>query len=252
MRQDDGIDRVAPTRRPEGKNAGTQRWRNLLFMHWEVPAEVLRPLIPASLALDHFEGRHFVGVVPFVMQAVRPSFLPGVMALDFLETNVRTYVHVDGRDPGVYFFSLEAASRLAVWAARATFGLPYYHATMRRTEQPDGVVEYETRRSGGTHPVHRVRYRPGPALSPQPQPGSLEHFLLERYLLFVERDGTLLSGQVNHVPYPAHQAEVLEVHDELVAAGGLPPVQGPPVLMHYSPGVDVEVFALRPVAARSG
>jgi uncharacterized protein YqjF (DUF2071 family) len=234
------IDRIAPTRRPDGKNAGTQRWRRLLFLHWPVPVAALRPLVPASLELDLHDGVAYVGVVPFAMEGVRPAWLPNALAMDFLETNVRVYVHRDGA-PGVYFFSLEAASRLAVAAARATFGLPYHFARMRLDER-DGAVEYETRRASGTQPRLFARYRIGEPLGAS-TPGTLEHFLLERYYLFVERSGVLYRAQVHHAPYPAQRATVLTVEDQLVAAAGLPAVAAPPAFAHYSTGVDVEVFS---------
>jgi uncharacterized protein YqjF (DUF2071 family) len=235
------IDRIAPTRRPEGKAAGYQSWRALAFLHWAVPQEAVRPLVPPQLALDLFEGTAYVGVVPFLMRDVRPRWWPRALAFNFLETNLRTYVVCNNR-PGVYFFSLEAESRLAVWRARATFGLPYYHARMRMT-QAGSEVDYFTRR-GGSGPSHKVRYQIGEALGPS-QPGTPEHFLLERYLLFVTRGEQVLVGQVHHQPYPAHRARVVEVHDELIAAAGLPAVRTPPAFAHYSPGVDVEIFALK-------
>jgi uncharacterized protein YqjF (DUF2071 family) len=131
-----------------------------------------------------------------------------------------------------------------VLAARATFGLPYHHARMRLDER-DGVVEYETRRGGGGARLF-VRYRPAPTVAPS-EPGTLQEFLVERYHLFVERRGRLERGQVFHPPYPIAGAEVLAVEDALVAAAGLPAVSGAPATIHYSPGVDVEVFGLRAV-----
>jgi uncharacterized protein YqjF (DUF2071 family) len=237
-----GIDRGHPAR-PEGRNDGEQQWRRLLFLHWTVPAAAVRALIPSGLELDLFDGDAFVGLVPFEMLGVRPRWLPRVAGLDFLETNVRTYVHRRGL-PGVYFFSLEAASRLAVLAARATFGLPYHHAAMRLDER-DGTVEYESRRRGGRRPRLLVRYRPGlaPARSAD---GTLQHFLVESYHLFVERRGALLRGRVSHPPYDVAGAELVALEDELVAAAGLPPVTAPPVHVCYAPGVDVEVFGLEP------
>jgi uncharacterized protein YqjF (DUF2071 family) len=209
-------------------------------MHWAVPVDVMRAAVPQSYELDLHEGNAYVGVVPFAMEGVRPRIVPALGALDFLETNVRTYVLRNG-EPGVYFFSLEAASRLAVAAARAAFALPYHHARMR-VQESAGVVHYATIRSSN-RARHEVRYRVGESLGAS-SPGTLEHFLLERYLLFTERGGATLQGHVHHVPYPAHRAEVLDVRDELVAAAGLPAVAGPPLHAHYSPGVDVEVFAL--------
>jgi uncharacterized protein YqjF (DUF2071 family) len=201
---------------------------------------VLRAAVPACFDLDLHEGVAYVGVVPFAMEGVRPRLVPEFAALDFLETNVRTYVLRRG-EPGVYFFSLEAASRLAVASARAVFSLPYHHARMELRERDD-VTSYRTQRaSSGAR--HEVRYRVGEFLGPS-RPGTLEHFLLERYLLFTMRRGTPYRAQVHHAPYPAHRAEILDVHDELVGAALLPPAVGLPAHAHYAPGVDVEVFAL--------
>jgi uncharacterized protein YqjF (DUF2071 family) len=235
------LDRVAPTRRPPGRAAGHQQWRKLLFLHWAVPVDAVRACVPRTVALDLWEGQALVGVVPFEMRRIRPSWLPGPLGLDFLETNVRTYVHVGG-EPGVHFFSLEASSRLAVAVARATFGLPYHHAQMTLRDDPGGEVTYRSRRRGTAGPRLEVRCRPGAPLPPS-APGTLQHFLIERYLLFVERSGLLHRAQVHHAPYPVHQVDVRSVEDELVAAAGLPTVNGPPLHAHWSPGVDVEVFA---------
>ncbi|MCA9574998.1 MAG: DUF2071 domain-containing protein [Sandaracinaceae bacterium] len=244
------MDRLAPSIRPPGRNAGTQRWRDLLFLHWEVDPSVLRPLVPTALELDLFEGRAFVGVVPFLMRGIRPSWWPGP-AFDFYETNLRTYVQRAGDDPGVYFFSLEASSWLAVQAARKGWGLPYHHARMTGADNegrvvPGAELTYESTRHAGAV-TFQARCRVGQPLS-APALGTLEHFLLERYYLYNVRGGRLHRGQVHHVPYPAHSAEALSVRDELIGAAGLPPVgTRPPDHVHYSPGVDVEVFAVRPV-----
>lgn len=238
------ISRISPSRRPEGRANGWQRWRKLLFVHWSVPVSAVRPLVPASLDLDLFEGRLYVGVVPFVMEDVRPSWLPPFAAMDFLETNLRTYVVHDGA-PGVFFLSLEAASALACAAARVTFGLPYYWARMRR-EESHGVVEYETERRIGGPAKSTFRYRVGDAL-PASEPGTLQHFLIERYYLFVERGGAVHRGQVHHITYPVRRAELLDCSDGLMQRAGLPRPSGPPELVHYSDGVDVEVFGLRRV-----
>ena len=238
------IDRVAPTRRTEGRPVGHQRWRALLFLHWPVPVDVLRPLVPPGLQIDTFEGVAYVGLVPFAMRRVRPWWSPERVAFDFLETNVRTYVHVEGQAPGVYFFSLDASSRVAVAVARRQFGLPYYYARMRLTRAGD-ILTYAGRRLGGRGPRSFVRAVPGEHLGPS-RSGTLEHFLLERYILHVEgRDG-LMQGRVHHTPYPVRRARVLELGDELIAATGLPRPTLPPPLVHYAAGVDVEIFPLRP------
>ena len=212
-------------------------------MHWPVPIEVLRPLVPASLELDVYDGVAYVGVVPFAMQGVRPRWWPASCAFNFLETNVRTYVY-RGDQPGVYFLSLEAASGLAAWAARQFWGLPYYHAKMS-VERTGDEVCYQTVRHGSRVSL-KVRYRIGEPLETS-QPDTLEFFFLERYLLFVERNGTTYAGQVHHTPYPAQRAEVLEVNDGLLPAAGLDCCDGTPAFAHYSSGVNVQVFELQPV-----
>ncbi|GAA5506100.1 DUF2071 domain-containing protein [Novipirellula caenicola] len=237
------VDRIAPTRRPAGRSDGTQSWQSLLFMHWRVPVETLSRAIPASLELDTFDGTAYLGIVPFQMRDVRPRWLPRSMAFNFLETNVRTYVVHRGR-PGVFFFSLDASSRLAVMAARLGWSLPYYYARMRH-HIDSGTIRYESSRASGVK--HEVSFRFGndEAVS---QPGTLEHFLFERYLLFVERRGKVHVGQVHHDPYRVRSAEIDSVRDDLARAARVVLPEGMPDLAHYCDGVDVEVFGIQPAA----
>lgn len=209
----------------------------------------MRPLVPVRLAIDTFEGEAFVGIVPFTMHGVRPRWAPPVPWLSkFHETNVRTYVHHDGRDPGVWFFSLDAANRIACWIARTFWHLPYHHARMSLEVGADGAVRYEShRRAAGAR--FRGTCRPTGEVHAA-VPGSLEHFLAERYFLYAQhRDGTLRCGQVHHAPYPLQPATLEDAWDEsLLAAAGIarPPGQAP--LVHYATGVDVAVFGLRGLA----
>jgi uncharacterized protein YqjF (DUF2071 family) len=235
------IDRIGPTVRPSRTVRGFQKWRSLLFMHWPVSVEKLRSIVPASLELDLYDGIAYVGVVPFVMEGVRPRWWPASMTFNFLETNVRTYVYHNGQ-PGVFFISLEAASGLAVWAARQFWGLPYYRADMSLKREGEEVRYRSVRRGSGVR--HLVRYRLGKMLGPS-RPDTLEFFFLERYLLFLERRNTTFVGQVHHSPYPVQQVEVLEIEDQLAASAGLFECEGMPEFSHYASGVDVEVFQLR-------
>ena len=224
--------------RPEGKPSGYQNWRELLFVHWTFEPAALRALVPPELELDLWEGRAYAGIVPFAMEAVRPALLPRVFAMDFLETNVRTYVTCRG-EPGVFFFSLEAASLLAVKAARWGWGLPYHHAEMSSVRDGDTIAYATTRHSDGA--AFAARYTIGEHLGAS-EPGTLEHFLLERYLLFTVRRDRVSRGQVAHVPYPAQRVTLHECTDSLLAAAGLASPDRPPELAHYAAGVDVEVF----------
>ena len=212
----------------------------------------MQRLLPQGLNLYTFEGRAYVGLVPFTMTGVRPIWVPPVPGLsNFHECNVRTYVHVEGRDPGVWFFSLDAANPIAVRIARATWKLPYFYARMRltKTAEPDPEVDYQTERlwPGPLPAACTVRYRPTGTVTPA-APGTLEHFLAERYLLYVSDRGRLLSGHVHHVPYPLQRAEVDALEESLIAAAGIRrPDEAP--LAHYAAGVRVHVFGLTPAGA---
>ncbi len=243
------IDRITPTMRPEGRAVQHQRWLDLLFLHWRVPVSMLRPLIPAALEVDTFEGEAFVGVVPFTMRGVRPVWAPAVPGVsNFHETNVRTYVHHQGRDPGVWFFSLDAANRLAVWIARTFWHLPYHHAAMSLERLSDGSVRYTSdRRAPPPLPARcDVTYRPT-GVPMDAKPGTLEHFLAERYVLYADTGGgDLRLGRVHHAPYPLQPAQVIDWDESLLVAAGIARPAGEP-MAHFASGVDVEVFALEKI-----
>jgi len=240
------IDRIAPTRRPDARVVQRQSWRELSFLHWRIPVATLRALVPAALEIDTFEGDAFIGLVPFTMTGVRPIWAPPVPGVsNFHETNVRTYVHHEGRDPGVWFFSLEAASRIAVAIARGFWHLPYHYAKMSLDKGADGVIRYASERKSPP-PLRAVcNVTARPLSEPKAAtPGTLEHFLAERYVLYADTGkGTLRRGRVYHTPYPLQTAEVPAWEESLLAAAGIPRPAGEP-LAHYASGVDVEIFDL--------
>ncbi len=243
-----GIDRVAPTLRPSGRPVMRQDWSHLLFLHWEVPVSALRPIVPQSLEIDTFEGRAFVGLVPFAMSGVRPLWSPAVPGLSrFLEVNVRTYVHFEGRDPGVWFFSLDAANRIAVNLARTFWNLPYFYAKMRMDRPSGGPIRYRSTRVDRTAepPGCSIAYRPDGTPSAS-VPKTLEHFLAERYILYTSGRRALLSGRVHHSAYPLQPARLESLEESLIGASGIErPATDP--LAHYAWGVRVLVYPLRPV-----
>ena len=171
---------------------GFQIWSDLLFVHWRVPVDTLQSLLPRRLTVDTFEGDAWVGLVLFTMSGVRPRWFPAVPRLSaFHETNVRTYVHLDGRDPGVWFFSLDAANSLAVRVARWRWHLNYFFSTMHLERRGDRV-RYESQRRWPAPAEARVEIEArlgDPAAGFHATPGTLEHFLVERYFLY-----TLLPG----------------------------------------------------------
>src|SRR5262245_27276010 len=163
----------------ERRPAGYQRWRDLLFVHWPVPPDVLRPLVPDQLEIDSFAGRAYVSLIPFVITYSLPAGAPPALATRFLETNLRTYVRSPDGEPGVCFFSLEASSLLAVAAARLLFGLPYFPAAMSIQRAGSGI-EYASRRRGARDAMVEVTWSIGDALD-RPTADTPEHFLNERY-----------------------------------------------------------------------
>lgn len=249
MHQRGAVDRLVPTRRPQLEAQGTQRWHRLLFSHWEVPAEVFAGRLHPRLTLDTFDGKAFVGVVAFTMQRVKPfSFLPRIpTATTFFEINVRTYVHCEGGEPGVVFFSLDASSTLAVLAARTFWRVPYHRATIS-TVDDGGAVKWacDRRWPGPAMSGFKADFEVGEALAPS-QPGSLEFFLAERYQFYVwNKAGALWRARVHHAPYPLHAVPRALVTPALVEAAGFPST-GARTADFFSPGVDVEVFSFERV-----
>lgn len=224
-----------------------QTWRELLFAHWPLPPESLRPLIPAGLALDTYDGRAWLGVVPFRMERVHFRLTPSVPWFSaFPELNVRTYVTV-GAKPGVYFFSLDAGNPVAVAAARAFFYLPYFNARFRVARSGE-TITYACRRVDRRSPPAGLvaTYRPtGPVF--RAQPGSLEAFLTERYCLYsTDRRGTIYRGEIHHRPWPLQPAEAQFERDTMASAAGIALPDIPP-LLHYAERLEVLIWPLRRV-----
>lgn len=230
-----------------------QRWRHLLFLHWAVDPAAVQRALPASLAVETFDGRAWIGLVPFAMEGVRPRFLPPVPGLSsFLELNLRTYVAAPDGRAGVWFFSLDANQPIAVRAARRWFHLPYEHAEMSAAFGGlDGTTRYRSRRRGDTVDAD-YRYRPRGA-EREASPGTLEHFLVERYLLFADTPRGLRAGRVFHEPYRYRDVDLDAWDERVFALDGLEPPGRPPDHAIWSPGVDVRVGALEPpIRTRTG
>ena len=230
---------------PPGPWVMEQSWHDVLFAHWDVPAESLRALIPAGLALDLFEGQAWLGVVPFRMTGVRPRFVPAMPWLSaFPELNVRTYVTAWGK-PGVWFFSLDAGNPLAVAIARAWFHLPYYRAQMR-IRDASGWIQYASMRThdGAAPADFQGRYRPvgEPFFGVR---GTLEHFLTERYCLYTSGAGhRLYRGEIHHAPWALQLAEAeIQVNTMAACLGIRLPAELP--LLHFSRRQDVAVWRLQ-------
>ena len=230
-------------------------WQELLFAHWPVDAATLRERIAASfgsvppgLEIDTFEGACFLGVVPFRMAHTGLRFWPTRLGPHtFAELNVRTYVRCQGR-PGVLFFSLDAASPLAVFTARRWFHLPYFIARMDLL--PGSLTRYSSTRTHRGAPVaaFRATYAPaGPVY--HSTAGSLEHWLTERYCLYsIGPRGSLWRGEIHHQPWPLQPATAEIQENSMASCHGITLPATPPIL-HYAKHIDVVAWAPERVPA---
>ncbi len=234
---------------PQGSWALGMSWRDLLFMHWPVEADLLRPLVPQALGLDAFDGSAWLGVVPFRMTGVRPRFLPAVPALsDFPELNLRTYVTAGGK-PGIWFFSLDAHNPVAVRLARATFHLPYFDARMSCRTSSEEVLYRSVRTHRGAPPAEfAARY--GPSGEPfESGPGTLENFLTERYCLYAaDRRGNVRRGEVHHQLWPLRPAQAEVETLAMTEQIGVTLPRTDPVL-HFSERLDVLAWLPRRITS---
>jgi len=222
-----------------------QSWLDLAFLHWPVAHGLLRPLVPSSLPIDTFDGQCWVGVVPFHMANLRARGLPPLPGFSRTpEINVRTYVTMGGK-PGVYFFSLDIGLLSAVFAARSFYRLPYYYAAFQLQIAGEEVSRYECRGRvpanaefiGGYAPVDLVQH---------PPPGTLEHWLTERYCLYTATRSSAFRAEIHHPRWPLQDGEARIERNTMAAASGILLPETAP-LVHYSKRQDVLVWPLRRV-----
>jgi uncharacterized protein len=214
-----------------------QTWRDLTFLHWRYDPAVVRPLVPADLQLDLYEGAAWVGLVPFLITGLTHPRAPAVPWLSaFPETNVRTYVRDRHGAPGVWFFSLDAARLAAVIGARVMYALPYFWARMRVVSN-GASVHYQSTRLHGPRAQSDIRVEAG---EPVDAASRLELFLTARLRLYAYRGGRLLHADIQHQPWPLERVRVLGWTESLVRAAGLPAPAGEP-LAHFSRSLDVRV-----------
>ena len=214
-----------------------QTWDDLLFAHYRVEGDLLRGLVSDQLEVEEHSGSAWLGVTPFAVVGLRARGLPAFpFVSSFLELNVRTYVTRNDK-PGIWFFSLDASSRLAVEAARRLYRLPYYQANISLTRQGE-TIAYECSRHSGN--AFSGSYRPeGDAF--QADKGTLEHFLTERYCLYTEHRGALDRAEIHHRPWQLQPAAAQ------IDLNTMPPstlqLDDEPVL-HYSARQDVVIWPL--------
>jgi uncharacterized protein YqjF (DUF2071 family) len=200
----------------------TQRWNDLLFLHYPLAPELVRAVVPKALTLDTYEHRAWISVVPFWINHMRPPGVPTVPWFSrFNELNVRTYVSYGGK-PGVYFFSLDASNLSAVWGARVFYRLPYWHASIKLKGAGSAKIEYASKREHGPKPAElRCSYGPAGATFSHAKPGSLQHFLTERYCLYAVNRKRVYRGEIHHLPWELQEARFDVTRNTMVEPLGL-------------------------------
>jgi uncharacterized protein YqjF (DUF2071 family) len=241
------LDRVSPSRRDACRTrpTGEQTWKDLLFVHWAVDVERMRGLIPPALAVDTFEGRAYLGLVPFRMHQVR--FGP-VQVPDFIEVNLRTYVHAEGV-PGVLFFSVDAESRMAVWGGRGLYRLPYHHArsALRIGGRTTEVRSERSSAAQGNTASLDIAWSVVEDAPHHAAPGTLEHFLTERYALYGHARDRAFRIRVHHPPWPLQRARIDRLATSIPQAAGLDVGAPIDLALASAEGVAVETFAREPL-----
>ncbi len=224
-----------------------QSWRHLLFAHWRVDSEALRRAVPPQLGLDLRDGEAWLGVTPFRVEGFRlRRALPPPLISRFLEVNVRTYVHYEGK-PGIYFFSLDTNSRLAVAGARRTYRLPYFHAAQWLSEEGKRI-HFQSTRLSADGPAAELDCAFIPAGEQfQAKPGSLEYWLTERYCLYtLAEGGTVQRADIHHRPWQLQPATATFELNDMASGYGLDLVGTP--LLHYSEIQDVVLWTIWPIS----
>lgn len=222
-----------------------QSWDKLLFLHWPIAADLLRPLIPEPLRIDTFAGSAWLGLTPFTMRGIRPVCFPAVPGLSAShELNVRTYVYLD-RVPGVWFLSLEASNALAVMGARLAFHLPYFRARMRLKEQGQSLHMTSHRTHPGAPPADFDAVWAGGETLSRALPGSLEFFLIERYCLYAASRTRLYRARIFHPPWPLRRATLLSYASTILASHGLPAPSEEPLLHCQAAPLHVAIWPLQ-------
>jgi hypothetical protein len=226
----------------------SQRWSNLLFAHWPVPASSLAPLMPEGLQVDTFQGSAWLGIMPFRMDQIKFRGLPSIPgARSFPDLSLRTYVREERTGTqGVFCLSLDASNLLAVAAGRAFYRLPYHWAEMHMAQRTEREFSFFSRRRFAGRPVvFKARYRGlGPSRKlAENRPGTLESFLIERYCLFsTNRDGQPIRATLHHSSWPLEEAQADIEQNNLAEVLGLQLPDQEPVL-HYSRQLAVYVWS---------
>ena len=248
MEGDFPIDHL-PFPMPSRKHTLSQEWRNLTFMHWEVDIVKLQAHLPAGLEVDTYDGKAYVGIVPFVMKNVRPTwFFSTPFVSTFPEFNIRTYVTKDGI-PGVYFLTLEAKSMVTCSYAPKAYGLPYRYAKGKVSKHGNNIHWNSSRDNGKLNLIGSTEIT---GEQTQAKSGTMEEFLFERYSLYTNKNGKVMRGYTHHKKWDFQDAKVTVTENSLTKSFdlGIKKLLEPD-FVHFSSGVRVRTYSIE-IAERIG
>lgn len=223
---------------PQGKWKYYQEWNRLLFLHFEIPFEILRALVPAALELDDLDGKYYISVVPFTMEQIRPRLLPAVGFIsNFDELNVRTYVKKEGK-AGVYFLNIEGGKSLSVYVSKKLSGLPYEKAEMKRKQ--GSYTSFNAKKKF----QFAARYTVGEVVQ---QKTPLQLWLTERYCLYVYVENTLYRYQIHHKVWELKEISFQELKVDY-ALPGIQLTEKEVIAPNYSEGIQVVAWSKEKIA----
>ncbi len=231
---------------PETEWIWRQSWLDLAFIHVPVEAEIIQSRLPEGVRVDVFDESAWLGIVPFQMSGVKRRNLPAFPFMrQFPELNLRTYVVVNDK-PGVWFFSLDAASLPLVLGGRLVYGLPYYRARMKMGWE-NGTCRFESFRRSSSMNM-RCQYEPTSEVF-YSEAGTFEHWATERYCLYSQKrpSASVCRAEVHHAPWPMQRAEVRIDECSILSAAGFDVSLRDPVC-HFSTGVDVVSFPVEQIS----
>ena len=223
----------APVQHPVMK----QQWRDLAYIHWAYEPAVVQALLPEGIEVDTFDGKAWVGLIPFSMRNISFPLIPPVPYFgSFPEVNVRTYVKRNGV-PGVWFFSLDVNRLIPAFVARTTYFIPYCWGKASHKKVEAKLLTSVARR-WPSKSSSRIELSIGERIE---SPSDLAHFLSARWGLYSKGfSGKLRYAPVDHEPWQLYEASIVSLDDHLVIAAGLPAPTGEAHVL-FSPGVSVRI-----------
>lgn len=206
-----------------------QEWNKALFLHWEIPLETIQKCIPKKLTIDSINGKHYISLVAFTMQNVRPTYLPSIRAIsDFYEVNLRTYIEHNGKK-GVYFLSINVSKYLSALIAKKLSGLPYEKSNINRTETRYSLNNKQ--KSFHFDSEYNVK-------EPILNKTELDKWLTERYCLYFEDKAKLYRYDIHHKEWEINTLDLNKLFLQY-NIDGINLSNKRPDLLHYSNGVQV-------------